>query len=81
MNLKVGRAVLSPPGRGAVRTPRPTSWGFMAPIHVRLLDHGLVRTRCLPVEEAPINFRSAAHSRRRIECAAKRTVDLPAFPA
>src|SRR6266513_5658734 len=26
MNLKVGRAVPSPPGDGAVRTPRPTSW-------------------------------------------------------
>src|SRR5438093_601362 len=32
MNRKVGRAVLSPPDRGAVRTPRPTSWGFMAPM-------------------------------------------------
>ncbi len=26
MNHKVGRAVPSPPSRGAVRTPRPTSW-------------------------------------------------------
>src|SRR6266550_7504687 len=26
MNRKVGRAVPSPPSRGAVRTPRPTSW-------------------------------------------------------
>src|SRR5437867_3315166 len=26
MNRKVGRAVPSPPSRGAVRTPRPTHW-------------------------------------------------------
>src|SRR5213594_5150201 len=32
------RAVPSPPGRGAVRTPRPTRWGFAAPIHVRILE-------------------------------------------
>ena|SRR5437762_2491748 len=56
MNRKVGRAVPSPPGRGAVRTPRPTRWRgswprftlntYPASLFSRLTSHPGAVPRC-----------------------------------
>src|SRR5205814_8076525 len=60
MNPKVGRAVPSPPGRGAVRTPHPTRWRGSWSQCMWKNEKGLPKNRPLPFAIATILLSTAA---------------------